>query len=162
MKILRLTIFLLLIYNLSVGQTFKRYKQTKYYSATLKDKKDPNKIIYDYIKRGDTVLVLGKNLLQDFLIVFENNPTAFDSLFANLPTSTNKLEVSLGKTKYNLNSFIQSVNPNTGPGIENIWNIQANEQHPCYLEIYFKNKTNGSKKTEDLQFIKVVKGECEF
>ena len=162
MKILRLTIFLLLICDLSLGQTFKRYKQTKYYSATLRDKKDPSKTIYDYIIRGDTVLVLRKNLLQDFLVVFENNPTAFDSLFAKLPSSTNKLEVSLGKTKYKLNSFIQSVNPSTGPGIENIWNIKANEEHPCYLEMYFKNKINGSKKIEDLIFNKVVKGECEI
>jgi hypothetical protein len=167
-------IFLTFLFGSTLfGQTFKQYKQTSFFHTTIvKDGNIPhNKIQYEYIKRGDTILVIHKDLMTDFLELFENNKQMFDSLIARLygcrfkNSPEEKYDSILHKTKFKTYCTIIGVTKIHGSK-EIIWHVTTGNhllaENPCYVNIVFNYKDDRFDKPSNLKFIWARLEYCEL
>ena len=155
------------------GQTFKQYKQTSFFHTTLiKDGKIPSSNIHEeYIKRGDTILVIHKDLMNDFLVVFENNKQMFDSLITRLygcrlkNSPEEKNDSILHKTKFKTYCTIINLKKIHGSR-EIIWQVTTGNhilpENPCYVNIIFNYRDGQLDKPTNLKFVTARLEYCEL
>jgi hypothetical protein len=152
---------------------FKKYKDSNFYTTTLvsDNKVSYQKIDYEYIRRSDSIIVIHKDLLNDFLAIFLNNKNAFKDLFSNLmgvrtkyPADTN--DFVLSRTKYKMYGVIHERTVIHGAN-EQIWQITTCDHimsdNPCYVNIIFNYKNNKeSNELLDLIYLKAQLETCEI
>ena len=174
MKKIFYIVILLSLSRQFLGQTFKQHKQTGFYFVSADKKLSGSNKTNAYIKKADTILIINKADLTNFLTLFEKSPLSFNSLFQNLPwignknAASDKFDKVLRQTNYKTHADISAITVSEKDG-EIIWDIvnsdYVNANPSCYSSIIFrlKSKTVADKtKMDNLDYIKVVSRHCDY
>lgn len=156
------------------GQEFQRFKQTEFYFTSTNKKLKGRTTTNAYIKKGDSILILNKTDLNNFLILFENDPISFNDLFEHLPYTKikdslrDKFDKILWRTRYKIQAIIGTIFIHEDNN-EIIWDIDNSDYYvgssTCFVSILFnmKNKQLIEKnKLDNLEYIKIVNKYCDY
>ncbi len=171
MKIL-IPILFILFYNFGFGQKWKTIPGTRIQFFNLMDPNKDNWYDYhfEYFKKGDSLIVIEKNLAEDFYQVFHNYQFAFDSIFNNSQLKTSKLDHDFDV----LDSIISKINYSSAVILterqivighrEVIWVMKnvswgKSSGNPCFINISFLKQAN---KKETIKFLSAKNQYCEI
>lgn len=151
---------------------FKKYKESEFYTTTFSDDgKIPYKdICYEYILHSDTIIVINKHLIKDFMFVFTHNNKAFSEIFIELmhrnKNDLDKYDYVLKNAKYKTYGNINDCQKVYGDK-EEIWQITTNDhilgENSCYLNIIFNYKKDSKvNNLNNLIYLKSISQDCDI
>ena len=170
MKLLLLKIFLL-CNSISFAQNWVKIPGTRIMFSNLIHANQDNWYDYyfEYFKKGDSIIVIGKSLAKDFYDVFKNSPNAFESIIGNCVLTNSKIEKDLLdsdstilKIPFKIAVILTTRQLVIGYN-EVIWimknvSLERPSSNPCFLNIIFQKKSA----SKPFRFLSTINQYCEI
>ena len=128
-----------------------------------------DKYYYEYFRKGDTLICVGRNEVKQFYNLFQKEPFTFDSIFINTRRKfrdTLLANETIKRIKFKSAILIASIKVVEGEN-ETIW-ILANHclsyacsNNPCFTNVAFQKEKNNEGKTT-LKFLSARHSGCHL
>jgi hypothetical protein len=160
----------------SYGQNWTAIPGTKiqFSNFTKPDNSNWFSVHFEYFRKDQNVIGVPRGLTEEFYVMLQETPIAFDSIFNNLQLKTTKsldtlverFDSSILKIDYKEAAIIESRDEIVGYN-EIIWRLKnytwsGFNLQPCFTHIVFTRKKKPNHKFYNLVFLTAIQMGCEI